>query len=49
MKNASQENIDLTAIHVCVAQDSTIYIQDILDECFVSVSVLSKHKLKKFL
>lgn len=33
VKQASQEIYDLEGITICVAQDSTVYIQDILDEC----------------
>ncbi|XP_055678965.1 cysteine protease ATG4C [Lutzomyia longipalpis] len=36
MCNASQENVDLDGIQVYVAQDCTVYIQDILDECLVT-------------
>lgn len=32
---ASQENADFDGLHVYVAQDCTVYIQDILDECLV--------------
>uniref|UniRef100_A0A6B2EHG3 Cysteine protease n=1 Tax=Phlebotomus kandelakii TaxID=1109342 RepID=A0A6B2EHG3_9DIPT len=35
MHLASQENVDLDGIHVHVAQDCTVYIQDILDECLI--------------
>lgn len=35
MKLASQENLDLAPLSVYVSQDSTVYIQDILDECYV--------------
>lgn len=38
MKIASQENMDLASIHVHVSQDSTIYIQDILDDCYTHES-----------
>ncbi|GAB0094175.1 Cysteine protease [Sergentomyia squamirostris] len=32
---ASQENADLDGVQVHVAQDCTVYIQDILDECLI--------------
>ncbi|XP_059610552.1 cysteine protease ATG4C [Phlebotomus argentipes] len=32
---ASQENVDLDGINIHVAQDCTVYIQDILDECLI--------------
>ncbi|KAL7020612.1 hypothetical protein ACKWTF_011587 [Chironomus riparius] len=34
VKQASKENIDLATLHVYVAQDCTIYNQDIFDECY---------------
>lgn len=35
VKMASQEHADFDNLHVYVAQDCTVYIQDILDECLV--------------
>ncbi|XP_037029682.1 cysteine protease ATG4D [Bradysia coprophila] len=35
VKLASQENADFDDVNVYVAQDCTVYIQDILDECLV--------------
>lgn len=35
VRMASQENADFDGLHVYVAQDCTVYIQDILDECLV--------------
>ncbi|XP_055923800.1 cysteine protease ATG4D [Eupeodes corollae] len=35
VKNAAQENADFDNIVIYVAQDCTIYIQDIHDECFI--------------
>ncbi|CRL06161.1 CLUMA_CG019107, isoform A [Clunio marinus] len=34
VKQSSKENLDLTSLHVYVAQDCTIYNQDIFDECY---------------
>lgn len=34
IKRSAQENMDLATIHVYVAQDCTIYNQDIFDECY---------------
>jgi cysteine protease ATG4 len=34
VKQAAKENIDLASLHVYVAQDCTIYNQDIFDECY---------------
>ena len=34
VKQAARENLDLAALHVYVAQDCTIYSQDIFDECY---------------
>lgn len=34
LKQSARENLDLAALHVYVAQDCTIYNQDIFDECY---------------
>jgi cysteine protease ATG4 len=34
VKQSARENMDLASLHVYVAQDCTIYNQDILDECY---------------
>lgn len=34
VKQSARENLDLASLHVYVAQDCTIYNQDILDECY---------------
>lgn len=34
VKQSARENLDLASIHVYVAQDCTIYNQDIFDECY---------------
>lgn len=34
VKQSAKENLDLASLHVYVAQDCTIYSQDIFDECF---------------
>lgn len=34
VKEAAKENVDLASLHVYVAQDCTIYNQDIFDECY---------------
>ena len=34
VKQSARENLDLASLHVYVAQDCTIYSQDIFDECF---------------
>lgn len=34
VKEAAVENIDLASLHIYVAQDCTIYNQDIIDECY---------------
>jgi cysteine protease ATG4 len=34
VKQSARENLDLAAVHVYVAQDCTIYNQDVFDECY---------------